>query len=71
MYSVNVEEIKNSVITSREVTELLGISRARLSQLVKTGKLIPIKKNLFLTSDILVRKEQQIILRKKYYKISK
>ncbi len=71
MYSVNVEEIKNIVVTSREVTELLGISRARLSQLVKTRKLIPIKKNLFLTSDILLRKEQQIILREKYYKISK
>ncbi len=71
MYSVNVEEIKNSVVTSREVTELLGISRARLSQLVKTGKLTPIKKNLFLINDILERKEQQIILREKYYKISK
>lgn len=71
MYSVNVEEIKNSVVTSREVIELLGISRARLCQLVKAGKLKPIKRNLFLTNDIFVRKEQQIELREKYYKISK
>lgn len=71
MYSVNVEDIKNNIVTSREVTELLGISRARLSQLVKTGKLTPIKKNLFLMNDILQRKEQQSILREKYYKISK
>jgi predicted XRE-type DNA-binding protein len=71
MNYVNVEEIKNNVVTSREVTELLEISRARLSQLVKTGKLKPIKKNLFLTNDVLLRKEQQTILREKYYKINK
>lgn len=68
MYITNPEEIRTNVVTSREVLELLGISRARLSQLVKAGKLKPLKSNLFLTNDILERKEQQIHLRHKYYK---
>ncbi|WP_322787666.1 MULTISPECIES: helix-turn-helix domain-containing protein [Aneurinibacillus] len=43
-------------MSSAEAIEYLGISRARLSQLIKNGKLIPIKKlqrdSLFLKIDV-------------------
>ncbi len=63
--------IKELVLTSKEVTEVLDIKRARLSQMAKSGKLMPIKKNVYLLSDVLMRKEQQEELRRKYYRPSK
>ncbi len=63
--------ISELVLTSKEVTEILDIKRARLSQMVKSGKLMPIKKNVYLLSDVLKRKEQQEELRRKYYRPSK
>lgn len=56
------------VVTSTEVIEILGISRARLSQLVKKDKLAPLKKNLFLLDDVLKRKIEQNELRQLYYR---
>ncbi|AMA71430.1 helix-turn-helix domain-containing protein [Aneurinibacillus thermoaerophilus] len=48
--------IAKEVLSSAEAIEYLGISRARLSQLIKNGKLIPIKKlqrdSLFLKIDV-------------------
>lgn len=63
--------IRELVLTSKEVTEILDIKRSRLSQLARSGKLIPIKKNVYSLSDVLKRKEQQEVLRKKYYRPSK
>jgi DNA-binding Xre family transcriptional regulator len=60
--------VHDLVVTSKEATQLLGITRARLSQLVKTGKLKPVKKNMYLVVDILERLETQNELRKKYYR---
>lgn len=57
-----------SVLTSSEVIKVLGISRARLSQLVKKDKLTPLKKNLFLLDDVLKRKIEQDKLRRLYYR---
>lgn len=66
--NTSFEDIKKSVLTSKEVIEILGIKRSRLSQLVKSDKLTPIKKNIFLLEDVIKRKEQQEYLREKYYR---
>lgn len=68
MNKLTKEEIKNSIVTSREVLEILGINRSRLSQLVKSGKLTPLKKNLFFLEDVLERKKIQHQLRLVYYR---
>jgi hypothetical protein len=57
-----------SIVTSKEVLDILGIKRSRLSQLVKCGKLKPIKKNLYIREDIMNRKELQKELRSKLYR---
>lgn len=69
---MNIDDrmIRELVLTSKEVTEILDIKRARLSQMAKSGKLIPIKKNVYLLSDVLKRKELQEELRRKYYRPS-
>jgi hypothetical protein len=60
--------ILESIVTSKEVLYILGIKRSRLSQLVKKGKLTPIKSNVFLLEDVLTRKRAQEELRKTYYR---
>jgi predicted XRE-type DNA-binding protein len=60
--------IKNLIVTSNEVLQILGITRGRLSQLTKCGKIKPIKKNVFLLEDVLKRKIEQEQLRDKYYR---
>ncbi|AHF05823.1 DNA-binding protein [Desulfitobacterium metallireducens DSM 15288] len=68
MDEVSRGRIINAVVTSSEVIKILGISRARLSQLIKHNKLKPLKKNLFLLDDVLRRKSEQAGLRKLYYR---
>ena len=68
MEILSKEEIKGLVVTSKEVLEILGIKRARLSQLVKKGKIQPVKKNVYLLSEIIERKRIQQELREKYYR---
>lgn len=62
--------IASEVLTSSEAIELLGITRQRLNQMVKTGKLVPIKElprdRLFLRSDVEERKKELEELRRKY-----
>lgn len=62
--------ISEEVLNSTEAIEYLGISRARLSVLIKDEKLIPIKKfqrdSLFLKSDLAIKKKELEELRKKY-----
>ncbi|NEZ47225.1 helix-turn-helix domain-containing protein [Clostridium niameyense] len=53
---------------SKEVAEYLGISKQRLSDMNRTGKLIAIKKGIYLKSDVENRKKEQGELRDKYYK---
>jgi len=60
--------INKHIVTSREAQEILGITRSRLSQLVHKKKLVPIKKNIFLLTDVLYRKIEQEKLRAIYYK---
>lgn len=51
--------IANNVITTAEATDILGCSRQYINQLVKENKLIPIKKEnyitLFFKSDVEAR----------------
>jgi hypothetical protein len=64
------EFIRNEVLVTSEAQELLGVSRARISSLIKTGKLKPIKKlgctSLFLREDVIAKREELIQLRKQY-----
>ncbi|MFV5316278.1 helix-turn-helix domain-containing protein [Priestia megaterium] len=62
--------IYESVLTTPEAIELLEISRARISRMIRDGKLHPVKKSgaisLFLRDDLVDKKEELILLRKKY-----
>jgi len=64
------EFIRTSCYTTSESIELLEISRARLSAMIKNGKLTPAKKlahtSLFLKDDLLRKKKELITLRQKY-----
>jgi len=62
--------IMSEVLTTPEAIEYLGISRARLSHMIKNGKIIPVKKlgcvSLFLKSDLFAKRAELVELRKKY-----
>lgn len=59
-----------NILTTPEAIELLGISRSRLSHLIKKGKIVPLKKqgctSLFLREDLEKKLEELIILRAKF-----
>lgn len=56
--------IQEEVFTSPEAIEFLGISRARLSSSIKSGKIKPVKKlgcvSLFLKSDLIEKRSELI-----------
>ncbi|MBL6010668.1 helix-turn-helix domain-containing protein [Bacillus halotolerans] len=62
--------IRREVLTTNEAAELLGVKRARISQLISSGKLNPIKKlsgiSLFLRTDLEEKKKELEAGRKKY-----
>lgn len=59
-----------NILTTPGAIELLGISRSRLSHLIKKGKIVPLKKqgctSLFLREDLEKKLEELIILRAKF-----
>lgn len=61
---------KANILTTPEAIELLGISRSRMSNMIKNGKIVPLKKqgaiSLFLREDLEKKLEELRILRKKY-----
>ncbi|PEM44854.1 helix-turn-helix domain-containing protein [Bacillus wiedmannii] len=61
---------KANILTTPEALEILGISRARLSNMIKNGKIVPLKKqgctSLFLREDLENKLEELIILRAKF-----
>lgn len=65
---VSRQNVYNEVVTSKEVLDILGINRSRLSQLVKKGKLLPVKKSIYLLQDVMARKNEQEDLRAKFYR---
>ncbi|PFZ64882.1 helix-turn-helix domain-containing protein [Bacillus wiedmannii] len=64
------EWARANVMTTPEALEILGISRARLSHMIRNGKITPIKKlgctSLFLKEDLEKKLEELIVLRAKY-----
>ncbi|PFE80056.1 DNA-binding protein [Bacillus thuringiensis] len=62
--------IRNEVLTAPEAIEILGITRARMSQLIKQGKITPVKKldkvSLFLRADVEEKRKELEVLREKY-----
>ncbi|PGP00478.1 helix-turn-helix domain-containing protein [Bacillus cereus] len=64
------EWARANVMTTPEAIEILGISRARLSHMIRNGKIVPIKKlgctSIFLKSDLEKKLEELIKLRKQY-----
>ncbi|MFK4391522.1 hypothetical protein ABH916_003450 [Peribacillus frigoritolerans] len=61
--------VMDEVLTSTECIELLGITRARLSSLIRKKKIVPIKKGgvqLYLKQDMLKKKAELEELRAKY-----
>ncbi|MFD6441445.1 hypothetical protein ACFWDG_16885 [Peribacillus sp. NPDC060186] len=61
--------VLEEILTSTECIEFLGISRSRLSSLIKSNKIVPIKKGgvqLYLKQDMLKKKAELEELRKRY-----
>ncbi|MBG9520235.1 MULTISPECIES: helix-turn-helix domain-containing protein [Bacillus cereus group] len=62
--------IRNEVLTAPEAIEILDITRARMSQLIKQGKITPVKKldkvSLFLRADVEEKRKELEVLREKY-----
>ena len=56
---------------TQEVMECLDISRQRLYDLIKKDILVPLRKGIYLRTDVEKRKEEQGDLRDKYYRPSK
>lgn len=63
-----IKLIQESTMDSSEVVEYLGISKQRLSDMNRTGKLVAVKKGIYLKVDVEARKEDQEDLREKYYR---
>ncbi|OTW70619.1 DNA-binding protein [Bacillus thuringiensis serovar roskildiensis] len=61
---------KANILTTPEAILFLGISRSRMSNMIKNGKIVPLKKqgaiSLFLREDLEKKLEELIILRAKY-----
>lgn len=60
--------LDKELLSAAEAIEILDISKVRLGQMVKDGKLIAVKQQpkMFLKSMILEKKKELEILRKKY-----
>ena len=62
----------DNILTTPEAIELLGISRSRLSHLIRNGKITPLKKlgctSLFLREDLEKKLEELIVLEKIFAK---
>ncbi|PFE58955.1 DNA-binding protein [Bacillus cereus] len=62
--------IKEQVLTTPEAIEVLGVSRARLSHMIKKGNITPVKKlecvSLFLKDDVISKREELEVLSVKY-----
>ena len=52
-------QIREEIISSKEALEILGFSRARLNQIVKEGRITPIRNGIYLKDDIIAFKESR------------
>ncbi|MBV1817351.1 helix-turn-helix domain-containing protein [Bacteroidales bacterium MSK.15.36] len=60
--------IDENIMDTNEVREYLGVSRQRIYDLIDKGILVPIRKGIYLRTDVEKRKEEQGELREKYYR---
>ncbi len=62
--------VRNEVLTTSEAAKLLDVSRQRMSQLISSGKLTPVKKlrgeSLFIRYDVEQKRKELEEARKKY-----
>lgn len=62
--------VQEEILTAAEAIEMLGISRARMSSLIRSGKIVPVKKTegvtLFLREDVEAKLQELITARRKY-----
>ncbi|MFV1009073.1 DNA-binding protein [Bacillus cereus] len=74
-YHLNSKEevnnfIRNEVLITSEAMGILDVSRSRMSVMIKSGKLTPVKKlgnvSLFLKADVEAKKEELEGLREKF-----
>ncbi len=49
----------DQILFSREVTEILGFSRQRLMQLVREGRIKPIRKGIYMKDEIMEFKKER------------
>lgn len=60
--------IAENVLLTSEAMEISGVTRPRIASLIKTGKIVPIKKtgatSLFLREEIEAKRDELISLRK-------
>ncbi|KHD37015.1 hypothetical protein NL50_06705 [Clostridium acetobutylicum] len=63
-----IQLIKDNTMDANEVAEYLEVSKQRISDMNRQGKLVSIKKGIYLKQDVENRKKEQNELRKKYYK---
>ncbi|MDU4597592.1 MAG: DNA-binding protein [Clostridium sporogenes] len=61
-----IKIIQDNTMDSVEVAKYLGISRQRLSSLNTDGKLVAVKKGIYLKKDVEERKRIQGNLREKF-----
>ncbi|AAT57260.1 MULTISPECIES: helix-turn-helix transcriptional regulator [Bacillus] len=71
MQPVDIRQwVYDNVYTTPEALSYLGVSRSRMSRMIKDGKITPIKKlgctSLFLREDLEKKLEELIVLRAKY-----
>ena len=52
-------QIREEIISSKEALEILKFSRARLNQIVKEGRITPIRNGIYLKDDIIAFKESR------------
>ena len=52
-------QIREEILSSKEAIEILGLSRMRLSQIVNDGRIIPIRKGIYLKDDIIAFKKSR------------
>lgn len=62
--------LDEEIIDTAEAMEILDVSRARMNQLIKKGKIVPAKKlkkvSLFFREDILAKADEMAELRARY-----
>jgi hypothetical protein len=52
-------QIREEIISSKEAIDILGFSRTRLNQIVTDGRIVPIRKGIYLKDDIIAFRDSR------------